>query len=490
MVFDRIIGPNGQMKALAPIALLLAATAVFGFPALAADAAKPVVVKSLAQLQKAVNSARPGAEIVLADGKYARKSWICGKGTSAKRILVRAQTPGKVVVSESMGFQGQYVTLSGFRFVGKGTVEICGRRLRFSRCTMSDVKAGFWLRVRDSRGLEIDHCLFEKKDINRKMQRDCQLLQIKVLNRGERHRVHHNHFRDIPKGAGSNGFETIQLITVGNPSDPKPGACGTSIEHNLFERCDGEAEIISVKSNENLLRGNTFRACRGALVLRHGHGNTVVGNTFLSDGERGTYGVRLQGKDQLVAGNYFGGLGWGVSMMDGTKDTFYYRVERAGILFNTFVDCRNAMYIGINHPKYPAGTTPKDCLIAGNVFCARSGDAAAKAVHLVKGDMPVNWTWTDNVVKGKLGIDPVAGLRVADPHLRLLKNGLALPTVKTPSAKKLPEKVKALELDLLGARRGGKITLGAVQYREKLPEPAPLTAEQVGPQSGSKKPSK
>ena len=153
-------------------------------------------------------------------------------------------------------------------------------------------------------------------------------MQIYVRNQGERHHIHHNHFVDIPEG---NGYETLQLITEGNPWDPEPGHCGTLIEYNLFERCNGEGEIISVKSNGNLLRRNTFRDCRGALVLRHGDDNVVSENFFWGEGEHRAGGVRLQGTDQVVVNNLFHSLNaFGVGMMDGASDDLYVRVERAG----------------------------------------------------------------------------------------------------------------------------------------------------------------
>ena len=43
------------------------------------------------------------------------------------------------------------------------------------------------------------------------------------------------------------------------------------MEQNFFDRCDGELEIISSKSCDNIYRGNTFLNCAGMLTLRHGN---------------------------------------------------------------------------------------------------------------------------------------------------------------------------------------------------------------------------
>ncbi len=202
----------------------------------------------------------------------------------------------------------------------------------------------------------------------------------------------------------------MQLITEKNPFDPVPGACGTVIEHNLFERCSGEAEIISVKSNRNVLRNNTFRESRGFLVLRTGDGNLVESNFFLGDGERRAGGVRLQGEDQVVVNNLFRGLqSFGVRMMDGTPDNLYIRTERALVAFNTFIGCNPGLRIGINHSKYPNGSAPKDCVIANNVFVLQSPDVDGPSgnlapVDLVQDDEPVDWVWEGNVTDGPLGM--------------------------------------------------------------------------------------
>jgi poly(beta-D-mannuronate) lyase len=428
--------------------IVLAALAVHGTCLSAAEGGRQVEVKTCAELEKAVRRARPGDVIVLADGDYGDKDCnVSGKGTAKAPIVVRAKNTGKVVMNRKLWLKGEHVSLIGVRF-GKGRVTISGRGLRMSRCIMSDVRHGTWVRVdARSRAVEIDHCLFERKNNNKKAKRSCQLMQIRVLNKKEGHHVHHNHFRDIPKGGGGNGFETIQLITEGNPFDPPGGHCETVIENNLFERCNGEPEIISVKANGNVIRGNTFRACRGAVVLRHGDDNTVTGNFFLGAGEAGSGGVRLQGTGQVVTKNYFHGLGrFGVAMMDGTDDKMYVRVERASVTFNTFVNCRYALLVGINHSKYPTGTVPRECLVSGNVFFLKPGGvakvgaaadasfgydlSAGQIVKLVKDDEPEAWKWADNIAQGKLGITARDGIRAGDAGLRFAKSGLALPTGK------------------------------------------------------------
>ena len=443
----------------------------------------PVLVTTMAALQKAVSKAKPGDVITLADGNYDQGCTLKGKGTQDKPIVVRAQTLGKVGISKPVTIQGNYITLLGVNFTAQGSVHMSGVGCRLSRCSMSNVGSGKWVTVSSgSRKIEIDHCLFEKKENNLNRARDCQLFQILVRNKGEGHHIHHNHFRDIPKGKG-NGFETIQLMTAGNPKNPKGGDCGTVIEDNLFERCNGEGEIISVKSNGNIVRRNTFHECRGSLVLRHGHRNQAVSNIFIGGKETGSAGIRIQGLDQVVANNYFYGLKYGVSMMNGTPDDLYVRVERAKIIHNTVVNCRRGLSVGHNHPKHPNGTPPSQCVIANNLFVGNPKDEASCIVEYIKGDKPEGWTWAGNVYSGTLGIPPTKGLRKGTPALNITKGNLPMPTDKTPSATGPVPGVKAAAEDMCGASRGPNATLGAIQFSKKMTAVKPLTGKQVGPEA-------
>ena len=109
-----------------------------------------------------------------------------------------------------------------------------------------------------------------------------------------------------------------------------------------------------------------------------------------------------------------------------------------------------------------------------------------QAIQYVKDDKPENWTWTGNVVQGKLGIPPVKGIVVGNPHLSLKKDGLALPTAKTPTAQ-ADTKHDSLKTDIFGKPRKGKATIGAIQFPLPFPAPGQLTAKDVGPNAGIEK---
>ena len=443
---------------------------------------------TLSELEARVANAQPGDVITLVDGVYdGERCKLAARGTADHPVVIRAENMGRAVVKAPLLVVGDYISFVGLHFVEKGSVEIRGRGCRISRCVMTDVQVGKWIRVRaESREVEIDRCRFENKTNNLEETRGCQLMQVYVQNQGERHHVHHNYFVDVPDGKESNGYETLQLITEGNPYDPEPGDCETVIEYNLFERCSGEAEIISVKSNGNVLRRNTFRDCRGALVLRHGDGNVVSENFFFGEGERRAGGVRLQGADQVVVNNLFHSLNaFGVGMMDGASDDLYVRVARALIAFNTFVGCSPAMDVGLNHSRYPNGTAPKDCVIANNAFVLGRPDGQEtsdlRTVRLVQDDEPVNWTWEGNVTDGDLGMPTRDGIKTGRVDVDYLPNGVVAPGESSGLIGNAEGDYPDITTDVLGHSRGERKTIGCVEFPTEMEDGGPLTAVDVGP---------
>ena len=441
-------------------------------------------IKTTANLLTAISGAKPGDVILLEDGIFGTQEVrISAKGVAGKPIVIQAKNAEKAAFGVPLKIDGAYISLVGMSFREKGAIDITGKNCRVSRCTWSDAKSGKWIRVLPgSSEIEIDHNLFENKTNNREMDRNCQLIQIVVRNENERHHIHHNLFRNIPKGKTGNGFETLQLITENNPFDPPGGHSNSIIEDNLFIRCNGESEIVSVKSNGNIIRGNTFRACAGSLVLRHGDDNVATGNFFFGDGEKGSGGVRLQGTGQIVANNYFDGLGQlSLGMMDGTPDDLYIRVERAQILFNSFINCTKNFVIGINHSKHPNGTAPKDCKIAGNLFYFDKEQVPANFIEYVQNDQPENWVWKDNIAFGAPVLQEVPGIRTENPALEFQKNKLAFPSAKTPKAECADIKNEKIKSDLFQTKWKKKRSVGAIQFPADRKSSGFLKEDNVGP---------
>ena len=143
----------------------------------------------------------------------------------------------------------------------------------------------------------MDHCYLAGKTS------ESPTLQIEADGTPNRHRIDHNHFG--PRSPlGRNGGETIRVGYSGQSMN----VSATLVEQNLFERCDGELEIISNKSCENIYRGNTFLDCAGMLTLRHGNRCLVEGNFFFARNKKGSGGIRVIGEDHTVINNYIDGV--------------------------------------------------------------------------------------------------------------------------------------------------------------------------------------
>ena len=75
-----------------------------------------------------------------------------------------------------------------------------------------------------------------------------------------RARLDHNFFGPRPP-LGSNGGETIRIGT----SEESLSDSLTLVERNIFDRTNGEIEIISIKSGANVVRGMTTGRISGRL---------------------------------------------------------------------------------------------------------------------------------------------------------------------------------------------------------------------------------
>ena len=185
--------------------------------------------------------------------------------------------------------------------------------------------------------------------------------------------IDHNHFRNI----GPRIVNEMETIRVGW-SELSRSSGFTTIENNLFENCDGDPEIISVKTCDNIVRYNTFISSQGTLCLRHGDRTTVNGNYFFGEGKDGTGGIRFYGDDHKIYNNYFEGLTgtiWDAALTITNGDADYssstnwskhFRPRNAVIAFNTFVNNLHNIEIGYtNNGNYTK--PPSNNLIANNV---------------------------------------------------------------------------------------------------------------------------
>ncbi|MGJ8640035.1 MAG: chondroitinase-B domain-containing protein [Opitutaceae bacterium] len=279
---------------------------------------KTTLVSSHGELKKALSKLKAGDTLELSEGTWESvEISISAKGTEEKPIVIKGAPDGKTVIAGRswVGIGGRHITVSDLYFRGveppegmEGIMTFRDARKReaengrltncvFESCNPRDpIRRYKWVQLygRENR---VDHNLFANQRHN------GVAIQVRMSTADAQHRIDHNHFVDRPEGDG-NGFEMIQ---VGQSQDSeKVGSC--LIDSNLFERCDGEIEIISNKTCGNTYRGNVFIESAGTLTLRHGNDCLVEGNVFIGKGKKGSSGLRIIGTGHTVRNNYFEGL--------------------------------------------------------------------------------------------------------------------------------------------------------------------------------------
>jgi poly(beta-D-mannuronate) lyase len=452
----------------------LVITAVGGLPASAAEHR----VSTAAEVERAASSLQPGDVLVMADGGWENQAIrFSGRGTEEKPITLRAETPGKVVLGgeSSVTVEGEHLVVSGMLLKGgksaSAGVRLAGRNCRLTDTAVVDCTYKFYIHVAGA-GNRVDHCYLAGKTS------DSPTLQVEVPEGGpHRHRIDHNHFGPRPP-LGRNGGETIRV----GYSHQSMNDSGTAVEHNLFDRCDGEIEVISSKSCGNVYRFNTFLDCAGMLTLRHGNRCRVEGNFFLGRRKRGSGGVRVIGEGHEVVNNYIeeveqGGV-WITSGIPDSPLNGYFQARDCVIAFNTMVDVRGpCLELDAGLGTSRRTLRPENITVANNLF------APAKEGTLLKGKAGEGFKWLGNLSSAPVEGGEQPGVRHADPKLERAKDALWRPRRESPVRGAAAEGIAGAELDIDGQKREGKFDVGCDQVHEpNVPVTnRPLTAGDVGP---------
>ena len=191
------------------------------------------------------------------------------------------------------------------------------------------------------------------------------------------HLIDHNFFGER-QPYGGNGAE---IIRIGHSWSSQLES-RTIVEDNVFFRCSGENEIISVKSCHNVLRRNLFYESAGGLVCRHGHYNVIESNTFIGHNLRGTAGIRIINQGHTVYDNYIKDVrSFGLLVRVGVYErptaetdvkqeplTSYHRVENVDIAYNTFLN--SSLELGSGRGE----KMPRNVRFAHNLFAGQTSD--------------------------------------------------------------------------------------------------------------------
>jgi poly(beta-D-mannuronate) lyase len=372
--------------------------------------AKTITVASIADLQTAINKAQPGDVILLKNGVYTTTTDILvnKQGTAQQPITIAAEKIGEAEITGKGGFNvvspAKYIIIKGFKFTHAASKAKTGNGTSFCRFTQNIFETpgdGEDLTVSGT-DQEVDYNTFQNKNAMGRF--------VAIRGEGkqiaERLHIHHNYFNTAVSQGGKNGAEAFQFGLSGFSMS----LSNSVVEYNLFEKCEGENELISVKAGGVTLRYNTIRDCPAQFTLRHGNKNLVYGNYF-----KNTPGLRIFGDDHKIFSNYFENCSSAITIgngdgevADGAPLVSHDRPDRILIVFNTL----------INNKENIIQTSRKDGLGATNVTVANNiiqgGGLAAK----ISGPM-VQPTWKGNIIFKVAGAGdlPAGSYQNIDPKL-------------------------------------------------------------------------
>ena len=355
-------------------------------------AARDTLVHDQQEYVAAAKALAPGDRIILANGEWRDFAVrFTGQGSEAKSITLTAETPGKVILTgaSSLRMAGNWLVVSNLVFKdGHGTGEDLiafrfdtKRWAENSRLTglvvdgygaPTEAKTDHWVSLY-GRNNRVDHSHFTGKAHGGAM---LVVVRAAYGPSENNHRIDHNYFGPRPP-LGENGGETIRIGT----SQQSQSDSFTVVEDNFFERCNGEVEIVSIKSGANVLRRNVVVESQGAFVMRHGHGNVIENNVFFGNGVKRTGGVRVINRRQIVRNNYLEGLAGdgsysALSLMNGVPNSpinRYEQVQDALIERNSLIDAATVT-LG-NGADAELSLPPVSTRFVGNLFVnAKRGD--------------------------------------------------------------------------------------------------------------------
>jgi poly(beta-D-mannuronate) lyase len=470
---------RGRWFAFGTVALSAAAVpVVVNWPSLAGVGTQAIrVVTSVSALQAALNSAVPGDVIQLADGSYTTSSTISisKSGTASAPITIQAAHVGGAQISGSGGFaisgSASNVVLSGFRLTGSRglSIPVGATHVQITRNTFQMAgSVQYWLTVAGD-DAQIDHNTFQHKST---IGNFIEVVGPGTAGMAQRTWIHHNYFLD-QSFTGSNGGESIRVGLSGR----QHSSAKAIVEYNLFERCNGDLEVISVKSTDDIIRYNTLRNSKGTITLRHGWNNRVEGNYLMGN----STGIRMFGNNHVVVNNVIENstglaleIGGGEVRDDTTSGTNHEAVDHALVAFNTFVNDRSSpIQMGDGGKAFQ----PSDVTVADNIV-----SGSGSALSLVGGS---SLHYQGNILNGvSAGGMPTSGYRRVDPKLVLDSAGIYRLSSGSPAIDAALGTYDQVALDMDGQARGTAKDTGADEFGASGPLREPLTTADVGPAAG------
>jgi len=477
-----------------------------------------VLVTTVTELNTAIRNAKPGQTIVMKDGIW--KNAVIdfnSTATAAEPVTLSAQTPGKVILkgNSMLTFSKPNLIVDGLVFKngkidGGSVINLNSDYCRLTNSAIinynpDDFKtAYYWVYFQGSHN-RMDHCYFNGKNNMNPVVQNFE-------ENARYNQVDSCWVKDIPYVKHANGREIFRIFGYGHADQTGDDGAYFTIEYNLFDHADGEGtEIVSLKSNYNIVRYNMVIASKGGLVGRRGKFNTFEGNFIFGQNEEGTTGIRVAGSNLRVVNNYIADVAEdGLRLITGEyyeksltthfapkkkELPKYLQVKDGYFANNTIVNCGGyGMDIGFayeNHwPDLQMVLMPENNRIVNNVVYNCKDDAIHIAI--LDKNPPLNtFTFKPNIFEGniiwgsKMNVPVPDGIKVKNPIFSFSKDGFYRPEKNSPL---IDGGVKSdIKTDMDGQNRTNQKGIGADEISSEKIIHHPMKTSEVGPKWMTKK---
>ena len=393
------------------------------------------IAETISELENAAKNLTAGDTLCLADGEYTGdfELQLDAIGTATAPITIAAEHAGKAIISKgevSIRLGGEHIVLQGFVFrdgdSGSSIIKLENNTpclyCRITEVSVIDMDNGEY---DSSKWIEyygqynrIDHNWFSGKESRGALLVLPRWTDEQTFNQNgfieDRAQIDYNYFGERPPAFGrayadsqDNEYEGVRLGLSTTHSAPSFSV----LENNVFERIQGEAEVISNKSANNIIRHNTIRESHGSIVNRHGANAIIERNFVIGDDHPFSGGIRIVDDGHQIVNNYINGArylssNWNGGIVltagDGAEDTEngYQNVENSFIGFNTIVDSVNS----INFFGGKGEQAPKQIYAVNNIIA----DAIGPVIRTNNKALPKDSNFANNFVQGHEFADDIS----------------------------------------------------------------------------------
>ena len=451
----------------------------------------------------------PGDEIIIQNGTYTDQALkFIGIGTEEAPIVMRAEKPGSVLLNGTsyVQFDGSYLHVEGLlwyngddylRKTNSRAVEFRGSEnghahyCRLTNCAIIDYNYQFldtsdsdkdgntdeylwahskkWIEIFGTHN-RIDHCYFYNKRtegslIVTELRQDSDWLDADPSRTEQtpeyetiQHRIDHNFFGDIQLGRPDR-TENNEAIRIGTSTYSGFNA-EILVENNYFYACDGDAEVISSKSQNNIIRNNVLLRCEGGIVMRHGDGCLIANNVIFGQGISNSAGIRINGQDHVVVGNY-------ISDVRGTNMRAALTMRNAGsvtgddtgggyeqarfntIAYNTIINSTHPLNLGSSGSSDNDYKPVSNTIVNNLISSPTASEAIVTSLNSTQFLQAVS-VWGGNLFHAQtLGASEVEGISFENPALAQREDGVWTPGPGSPARVNAVLGYEALTTDLV-----------------------------------------